>query len=199
MGYSVGHWDGDRLVVESAGFNDRTWLDGDGHPHTEALRVIERLRRPDFGHLELERTLDDPKALLQPWVIPIKFELDADTEMLEYVCAENERDRSHLVGKAADDKKNEIKVAPTILKQYVGVYDARFPPHLDEPVLVEISLDRNELMVAVSGGPKRAPAVLSETKFFLEGTHIEFVKDEHGVVMHLNVQVVEGDLKAIWK
>lgn len=87
MSYWVGHWDGDSLIVESAGFNDRTWLDGDSHPHTEALRVTERLRRPDFGHLELERTLVDPKALAQPWVIPMKFEFDADTEMLEYVCA----------------------------------------------------------------------------------------------------------------
>jgi hypothetical protein len=196
MGYSVGHWDGDTLVIESAGFNDKTWLDGDGHPHTEALRVIERLRRPDFGHLELERTLEDPKALAQPLVIPIKFEFDADTEMLEYVCAENERDRSHLVGKAADDKKNQIKVAPEILKQYVGVYDARFPPRLEEPVLVDISLDGNALMAAVSGGQKRALTALSETKFVLEGTHIEFVKDEHGVVTHLIVQIVEGDFKA---
>src|SRR5579862_1917570 len=59
MGYSVGHWENDTLVIESAGFNDRTWLDGDGHPHSEALRVTERLRRPDFGHLELVRTIED--------------------------------------------------------------------------------------------------------------------------------------------
>jgi hypothetical protein len=63
MGYSVGHWEGDTLVVGSTGFNDRTWLDGDGHPHTEALHLTERFRRPDFGHLEVVKTMSDPGAL----------------------------------------------------------------------------------------------------------------------------------------
>jgi hypothetical protein len=196
MGYSVGHWDGDALVIQSAGFNDRTWLDNDGHPHTEALRVTERLRRPDFGHLELERTLEDPKALANPLVIPIKFELDADTEMIEYVCAENERDRSHLVGKATDDKKTEVKVAPEILKQYVGVYELKLPPHPEDPTLVDISLEGDKLMAAVSGGAKVALTAVSETKFFFEGAHLEFVKDEHGVVTDVLIQIVEGDFKA---
>jgi hypothetical protein len=167
MGYSVGHWDGDTLVIESAGFNDKTWLDGDGHPHTEALRVTERLRRPDFGHLELVRTLEDPKALVQPLVIPIKFEFDADTEMLEYVCAENERDRGHLIGKAADDTKGVVKVAPEILKQYVGIYELRLPPHPEEPVLIEITLEGDKLMGGQKGGAKEALAALSETKFYI--------------------------------
>ena len=70
MGYSVGHWEGDTLVTESAGFNDRTWIDGEGHPHTEALRVTERLRRPDFGHLEIQKTFIDPRALKEPWRAP---------------------------------------------------------------------------------------------------------------------------------
>jgi hypothetical protein len=196
MGYSVGHWDGDTLVVESAGFNDRSWLDGDGHPHTEALRVTERLRRLDFGHLELVRTLEDPKALTQPWVVPIKFEFDADTEMLEYVCAENERDRRHLIGTAADDKKIEVKVAPEILKQYAGVYELRLPPHPEDPALIEISVEGDKLMAAISGGVKLALTALSETKFFFEGAHLEFVKDDHGVVTHVLLQIVEGDFKA---
>jgi hypothetical protein len=199
MGYSVGHWDGDTLVIESAGFNDRTWLDGDGHPHTEALRETERLRRPDFGHLELVRTFDDPKALTQPWVIPMKFEFDADTESLEYVCAENERDRSHLVGKAADDKKIEVKVAPQILKQYAGVYELRMPPHPEDPVLIDVSLEGDKLMAAISGGVKLALTALSDTKFFFEGAHIEFVKNDHGAVTHMLLQIVEGDFKALRK
>jgi hypothetical protein len=196
MGYSVGHWDGDTLVIESAGFNDRTWLDGDGHAHTEALRITERLRRPDFGHLELVRTLDDPKALMQPWVVPIKFEFDADTEMLEYVCAENERDRGHLVGKAADDRKIEVKVAPEILKQYVGVYELRMPPHPEDPALIDVTLEGDKLMAAISGGTKLALTALSDTKFFFEGAHIEFVKDDHGVITYMLIQIVEGDFKA---
>jgi hypothetical protein len=127
MGYSVGHWDVDTLVIESAGFNDRTWLDDTGHPHSESLQVTERLHRRDFGHLEIEKTLVDPKALTKPLVVPIKLELDADTEMIEYVCAENERDRQHLVGKAADELKNAVTVAPQILAKYVGAYDFKPP------------------------------------------------------------------------
>ena len=113
MGYSVGHWEGDTMVIESNGFNDGTWLDDDGHPHTETLRVTERLRRPDFGHLELIRTLTDDGALAQPWTVPQKFELNPDTEQIEYVCNENEKDRVHLVGKASDDKG--VKVDPNVL------------------------------------------------------------------------------------
>jgi hypothetical protein len=196
MGYSVGHWDGDTLVIESAGFNDRTWLDNDGHPHSEDLRVTERLRRPDFGHLELVRTLDDPKALVQPWVIPIKFEFDADTDMLEYVCAENERDRSHLIGKASDDKKLEVKVPLELLKQYVGVYEFKPPTHPDDPISIDISLDGSQLKVAFAGGAKYPLTAISEAKFFVEGAHIEFVKNEGGSVTHLLIQTVEGDFKA---
>jgi len=196
MGYSVGHWEGDTLVVESAGFNDKTWLDDDGHPHSEALRVTERLRRPDFGHLELERTLEDPKALVQKWVIPFKFEYDADTEMIEYVCAENERDRSHLVGKAADDKKNEVAVPVETLKQYVGIYEFKPPEHPEDPVPIDISVDGDKLMVMFSGGAKYPLTAVSETKFFFQGAHLEFVKAEGGRVTHMLIQSVEGDFKA---
>jgi hypothetical protein len=195
MGYSVGHWDGDTLVIESAGYNDRTWLDYDGHPHSEELRVTERLRRPDFGHLELERTFEDPKALAQKWVIPIKFGFEADTEMLEYVCAENERDRGHLVGKATDDTKNQVKVPVEILKQYVGTYDFKPPTHPEDPVPIDVSLNGSQLMVALAGGAKYTFTAVSETKFYFEGAHIEFVKDG-GLVTHLQIQTVEGDFKA---
>ena len=199
MGYSVGHWDKDTLVIESAGFNDRTWLDADGHPHTEALRVTERLRRPDFGHLELLRTIEDPKALTEPLVVPIKFEFDADTEMLEYVCAENERDRNHLIGKASDDKRAEVIVAPEILKQYVGVYEFKPPDHPNDPFLLEVGFEDGRLMLGFNGGAKQALSAESDTKFFFEGAHMEFVKDATGAVTHLNLQVVEGDFKAIRK
>src|SRR5262249_34572673 len=92
MGLSVGHWDGDTLVVESNGFNDKTWLDGDGHPHTEDLRLTERYQRRDWGHMDLEVTFNDPKAYAGPWAVHIDMALEADTEMLEFFCAENEKD-----------------------------------------------------------------------------------------------------------
>ena len=99
MGYSVGRWEGDTLVVESNGFNDLTWLDGGGHPHTEALRMTERFRRRDFGHLDVQITYDDPKTFTRPLTIPAHKQLTPDTELIEAVCSENERDVRHMVGK----------------------------------------------------------------------------------------------------
>jgi hypothetical protein len=94
-GYSVGRWDGDRLAVESAGFNDRTWLDNRGTPHSDALHLTERYRRLDFGHLEIEFTFDDPKYYTRPWSTTVRFDLVPDTELIEYVC-ENEKDQAHI-------------------------------------------------------------------------------------------------------
>jgi hypothetical protein len=95
LGYSAGHWEGDVLVVETAGFNDSTPLDGDGHPHSDALRISERFRRPDFGHLDVEMTFDDPKMYTKPFTIKIPHDLLADAEIFEMFC-ENEKDRDHL-------------------------------------------------------------------------------------------------------
>jgi hypothetical protein len=97
LGYSVGHWDGDTLVVESSGFNGKTWLDAAGHPTSDALHITERFRRKDFGHLELEITIDDPKMYTQPWTVKESPRLLADSELLEFNCNENERDVRHLV------------------------------------------------------------------------------------------------------
>lgn len=99
MGYSTGKWDGDALVVTTTGFNDKTWLDDVGHPHSEALRVTERFRRVDFGHLRVDITIDDPQAYARPWTVTEDFSIDADGELLEYVCSENNLDPPHLVGK----------------------------------------------------------------------------------------------------
>jgi hypothetical protein len=96
MGYSSGKWQGDTLVVDSAGFNDRTWLDGFGHPHSEALHLVERFRRRDFGHMDIEVTVDDPKMYTQTFTIKFSTHLLPDTDVLESVCAENEKDRVHL-------------------------------------------------------------------------------------------------------
>ncbi len=98
MGYSVGHWDGDTLVVESSGFVGNNWLDNSGHPGTEALHLTERFRRPDYGHIDLRITIDDPKAYTKPWDVNLRL-IRSDTELIEYVCDENEKDVSHLVGK----------------------------------------------------------------------------------------------------
>jgi hypothetical protein len=99
MGYSVGKWDGDALVVTTSGFNGKTWLDQAGHPATEALTVTERFHRPDFGHLKIDVTIDDPKAYTRPWTVTEGMQLLADTDLLEFICNENNRDLPHLVSK----------------------------------------------------------------------------------------------------
>ena len=98
MGHSTGRWEGDTLVVDTAGFNDRSWLDPAGHPHTEKMHIVERMRRPDLGHIEIEFTIEDPGALAKPWVIKRVADLDSDDEIGEYVC-ENNHDPEHMVGK----------------------------------------------------------------------------------------------------
>lgn len=99
QGYSIGHWEGDTLVTETAGTNGKAWLDTNGHPVTEALKVIEKFHRRDFGHLDLEITIDDPKAYTKPWTVHQTAEFQPDTELLEYVCEENNKDAGHFVGK----------------------------------------------------------------------------------------------------
>jgi hypothetical protein len=96
MGYSVGRWEGDTLVVNSAGFNDQGWLDASGHPQSEELRVRERFNRRDFGHMDLELTIDDPKMYTKPFTVKATEVLLPDSDVLEYVCTENEKDRAHL-------------------------------------------------------------------------------------------------------
>jgi hypothetical protein len=97
LGYSVGRWDGNTLVVESSGFNGKAWLDQVGHPTTEKLRVTEKYRRKDFGHLEIEITIDDPGAYTKPWTVTEGPTLLVDSELLEFVCSENEQDIRHMV------------------------------------------------------------------------------------------------------
>lgn len=99
MGYSVGRWEGDTFVIESTGFKDESWIDSDGHPGSEELRVSERLHRRDFGHLDAQITIDDPKAYKKPWTVTLPFVLQPETELLEFICNENNRDVPHLVGK----------------------------------------------------------------------------------------------------
>jgi hypothetical protein len=92
FGYSVGRWDGDALVVESRGFNGKVWLDQLGKPSTEALHVTERFHRKDFGHMEIQITIDDPKAYTKPWTVNVEATYQPNTELMEFICLENEKD-----------------------------------------------------------------------------------------------------------
>lgn len=95
FGYALGKWDGDAFVVESTGFNDMSWLDDSGHPHSDAMKTTERFRRVDFGHMEMQITIDDPKAYTRPFTATIRFELLPDTELIEDVC-DNEKDSARI-------------------------------------------------------------------------------------------------------
>ena len=200
MGYSVGRWEGDTLVVESNGFNDRTWLDFGGHPHTEAMRVIERYARKDIGHLDLQVTLEDPTLYSKPITFPVKGELAPDTELLEYVCNENEKDRARLVGTLSDDRKNAVKVAPAILAKYVGAYEfhARTDPQR-VIMVVNVTMQDDELSIDFGGSGRRPLISLAENLFSGGGVRAWFVMDEKGAVTELVAETVEGQMKGTRK
>jgi hypothetical protein len=98
-GYSTGHWEGDTLVVETAGFRDMGWLDVEGSPLTDQGHITERYRRPDFGHLQIDVTINDPKAYTKPWTVSVRQHIMVDTNLIEFVCQENEQDAPHLSAK----------------------------------------------------------------------------------------------------
>ena len=95
-GYSTGHWEGDTLVVETSGFRDDLWLDARGNPLTEQGKTIERIRRPNYGNLEVEITINDPKAYTAPWTVKLNQPLVLDSELIDYYCLENEKDSVHM-------------------------------------------------------------------------------------------------------
>ena len=193
MGYSIGRWDGDTLVVESFGFNDRTWLDHDGHPHTEALRMTERYRRRNFGSLEIEVTLSDPAAYARPWTVAVRAQLAADTEMIEWVCNESSHNLERWIGKASDERKGEVQVAPEILAKYVGTYREQLPLWRNAPRTVEITLSSGRLMADMDGRG-RVPLVAKSDSLFagLYGLGVEFIQGGAG---GLFVKHVSGDYR----
>jgi hypothetical protein len=205
MGYSVGHWDQDTLVVESFGFNDRTWLDHDGHPHSEALRMTERYRRRDFGHMDLEVTFSDPAIYAKPWTVAVRAELAPDTEILEWVCNEHSSQVEHWVGKASDEKKSAVKVAPEVLAKYVGTYQEQ-PPKLWRlvPRVLQITVEGDTLFGNMDGRGKVPLVAQSQTSFSgLYGLGVEFLfdsgvdsnKDGAGAPAGLLVKHVSGDYR----
>ena len=171
LGYSVGHWEGDTLVVESVGFNDLGWLDVGGHPQTESLKITERYHRRDFGHMELEMILSDPKTFKKPVSMKMENALEADTVLIEDVC-ENERDSGHLGA--------GVRVAPETLAKYAGTYE--FAPGREAAVTVS-----GELIWVQEGPRKLAFVAHSENLFLASVTNdsVEFVKDARGAVTHL--------------
>jgi len=189
MGYSVGHWDGDTLVVETAGFNDRTWLDMAGHPHSEQLRVTERFRRIDFGHIQRQITFDDPQTLTKPLSFSLAMSYAPDTEMLENIC-ENERDSAHEVGKA----NTAVELSSATLRRYVGTYE--FQGSASAPIAVFTGRTQTVSFIEGTLYLNALPLIpQSETKFDSTGAAAEFFVDSNGVVTHLILSQTEGDAK----
>jgi hypothetical protein len=190
MGDSVGRWDGDTLIVESAGFNDKTWLSRYGQPHTEALRMSERYRRPDFGHLQVEVTFTDPAAYAKPWGFTAEMALAADTEMLESVC---ERSSDHWNASLAGD--TAVTVAPDVLARYVGVYRGFY---LANKRTIEVSFSDGQLIAriigaaAVDGGEMRPLIPQSQTLFEGSGIAYQFIVDDKGVATALEEIHISG-------
>ena len=192
-GYSVGHWEGDILVVQTVGFNDRSWLDFSGHPHTEELRVTERFERRDFGHMQLQLTLEDPKTFTKPINVTLAVNFVPDTEMLEYVCNENEKDSVHLVGKASDEVKGEVKLSSQVLSRYAGNYQAQEPK-----MKGTITVAGGQLMFSIGGKGAVPLTTLSETGFYFPGGFpMEFVRDDKGTLTHFLLHTPCGDFKFV--
>ena len=192
MGHSVGRWDGDTLVVDSAGYNDKTWLSRYGLAHTEALRVRERYRRPDFGHLQVEVTFTDPGAYAKPWGFTADMTLAADTEMLELVC---ERSSEDWVGSLTEAANQTVSVPPDVLARYVGVYGGRYS---GTERTIDVSLSGGQLIATVvgaagvDGGETRPLVPKSQTMFEGAGLGYQFIVDDTGVATEVVEIKVSG-------
>jgi hypothetical protein len=173
LGYSVGRWEGDTLVVETAGFNDQSWLDLMGHPHSENLRVTERFRRVDFGHMDFQIAFVDSQTFTKALTVSLPMNYQADTEMLEYVC-ENERDSPHLARASQN-----MKFSAATLEKYAGTYNYAGDTPLQPPM-------RATIAVTGSGGQLYfGPFPLnpqSETKFDSIIGDMTFLMDSVGAV-----------------
>ena len=203
MGYSVGRWDGDTLVVESNGFNEKTWVSRYGVSHTEGLRMTERYRRSDFGHMQVEVTYTDPKAFIKPWGFSSDMNVAVDTEMLEAVC---ERSSEHWAGTLSDAAGSGVNVPLDVLKKYVGVYTGIYG---GSERSYEVLLSGNQLLAKIVGPPiegglgaagldegaPRPLVAISQTVFEGLGLGYQFVVDGNGVATDLIVVHISGPYK----
>ena len=189
MGHSVGRWEGDTLVVDSFGFNDRTWLNDRGLPHTEALRMSERYQRLDFGHLRIDVTFTDASVYTKPLSLTVNMELTADTEMLEAVC---ETRSDHWTGKSL--RSSEVNVPSDVLARYVGVYKGVWARR---PRTVEVTLSAGQLVARIDDTSEPIPLVaLSETVFeSSEGMGYRFIVDGTKPATHVDEIHVSGDYR----
>jgi hypothetical protein len=180
MGHSFGRWEGETLVVESLGFNDRTWLDYSGTPHTEALRIVERYRKSDANRIELMVIYTDDGAYSKPWTISLSLRRAPGAELIEYVCGENEKDEKHLTGKVSD---GAIHLLPTTLARYVGTYRALGMG------AIRVELEGDSLVMDFLGKSHLFPR--TESTFVSGRGPIRFELDERGSVSRIVIDSIE--------
>jgi hypothetical protein len=176
-------------VVETAGFNDRGWLDIEGHPHTEALHIIERFRRRDLGHMDLEITIDDPKTFTKPFSLKMPQILEPDTDLIESVC-ENDRSVPHMLGGTG------TRVALEALSKYTGTYE------IAPGRQAVITLEGDLLFLQEGANPLKLPLVADTEKVFVSRTNgdlIEFIEDAKGAITGFIFHEAGGDQKAVRK
>lgn len=142
MGYSAGRWEGDTLVIESNGYNDKTWLTREGLPHTEQLAITERYTRLDYGHMTLEITYDDPGVFTEPVQATVDLVLRPDGAMLEVICNESETGRRHYSGDLGEAERKVVEVPLDVLESYVGTYRGTW---LGNRITAEVTLEDGEL------------------------------------------------------
>ena len=181
QGFSVGRWEGDTLVVESNGFNDKTWLNNVGLPHTEKLRVTERYQRPTLGRLTLDVTFDDPEAYNKPLQFKISMRLVTDTEMLEEVC---EAKMEFWTGSVSDLEKTRVQVSEETMRKYVGYYEGYWRANLRK---VTMSLKDGKLHATGLLIPEAVPLIPESDTIFTseEGVSYKFVMDDGGAVIRV--------------
>jgi hypothetical protein len=185
MGYSVGRWEGDTLVVESNGYTDRSWLDFGGHPHTEALRITERYTRDAIGKFELQITLVDPTIFFEPIDITVQAALQPDTEMLEYICENHEESRARM---SLTQAAEIAEVPAETLAGYVGIYDIQGQSGEN---IVEVTIDAATLYIDFGGAGREPLVPLSPARFSWSGTSVVFVPSAGGG-MNVEIDYAEG-------
>jgi hypothetical protein len=181
MGYSVGRWDGDVLVVESNGYTDRSWLDFGGHPHTEDLRITERYTRRTIGRMEVQVTMTDPKVYSKPITFSMPIALQADTELLEGFCENHHKSRERMASTKAAEV---VQVPVATLSRYVGTYDT---DDNGRKHVVQVTQDDTNLWFDYDGKGKELLVALSPSRFSWTGTIVEFSAAADGgmnIVMH---------------
>jgi len=185
MGYSVGRWDGDTLVVESNGYTDRSWLDYNGHPHSEELRITERYRRTTVGRIDVQVTMTDPRVYAKAIVFSMPVALQSDTELLEAVCENNQKSRERM---ATTQAAVAVDVPAATLERYVGTYDT-----VDDGAthFVHVTQDATSLWFDYDGHGRELLIGLSPTQFSWSGSLVEFSPAADGGV-RIQIHYAEG-------